>query len=218
MSLELQNLSASTPHKVCLFEPVNMVIEKGQIACIMGPSGVGKSTLLNAIGGHLGTGISTGLAITGEVLLNNENITHKAVTQRNIGILFQDPLLFPHLSVGDNLAFGLHASVVGKKQRRAQVEQALEHAQLSGFYHRNPATLSGGQQSRVALMRALLAQPQALLLDEPFSKLDLELRHTMRDFLFTQTQKRNIPVLLVTHDPAEAATVNGPVVVLQPSS
>jgi len=158
--------------------------------------------------------LSTHFSVTGEVLLNGLKITHTPVIESQIGILFQDPLLFPHLTVGDNLAFGLSSDVVGVKRRRAQIEQALEQAQLQDFYHRNPATLSGGQQSRVALMRALLAQPKALLLDEPFSKLDLELRHTMREFLLTQAKQRHIPMLLATHEPDEANATNGPLIIL----
>ena len=213
MSLELRSLSVTTSTHMSLFTPVDIVIASGEVACVMGPSGVGKSTLLNAIGGHL----STHFSVTGEVLLNGQKVTHKPVAERQIGILFQDPLLFPHLTVGDNLAFGLSSNVIGSKNRRAQIEQALEQAQLQNFYHRNPATLSGGQQSRVALMRALLAQPQVLLLDEPFSKLDLELRHTMREFLFAQAKQRNIPMLLATHEPAEAQAANGPLVILMPA-
>ena len=180
----------------------------------MGPSGVGKSTLLNAIGGHL----SSDFRIAGKLVLNAQEVTHMRVAERHIGILFQDPLLFPHLTVGDNLAFGLKAKVGDAKQRRILVEQALDQAQLNDFYHRHPQTLSGGQQSRVALMRALLAQPQALLLDEPFSKLDLDLRHTMREFLFDQARLRLIPVLLATHEPADAHAANGPLVILKPHS
>ena len=213
MSLELRSLSVTTLQDVGLFEPVDIVVASGEVACVMGPSGVGKSTLLNAIGGHL----SSHFSVTGKVLLNGQEVTHKPVAERQIGILFQDPLLFPHLTVGDNLAFGLSSNVVGAKNRRAQIEQALEQAQLHDFYDRNPATLSGGQQSRVALMRALLAEPQALLLDEPFSKLDLELRHTMREFLLAQARNRHIPVLLATHEPAEAKAVNGPIIILQPA-
>ena len=210
MSLELRSLSVTT-QGTNLFAPVDLVIAKGEVACVMGPSGIGKSTLLNAIGGHL----NNDFFITGSVFLNDKEMTETPVNKRHIGILFQDPLLFPHLSVGDNLAFGLTSTLGGTKQRRAEIDHALDNAELRGFYHRNPATLSGGQQSRVALMRALLAQPKALLLDEPFSKLDLELRHTMREFLFLQARQRHIPVILVTHDPAEAASVNGPVVVLR---
>lgn len=210
MSLLLRKLSVTTAQSMGVFSPVDIEIANGEVACLMGPSGVGKSTLLNAIGGHL----STHFSVTGEVLLNGLKITHTPVIERQIGILFQDPLLFPHLTVGDNLAFGLSSDVVGVKRRRAQIEQALEQAQLQDFYHRNPATLSGGQQSRVALMRALLAQPKALLLDEPFSKLDLELRHTMREFLFTQAKQRHIPMLLATHEPDEANATNGPLIIL----
>lgn len=212
MSLELRSLSATT-EGINLFSPVDLAVAKGEVACVMGPSGVGKSTLLNAIGGHL----TTHFGVTGDVLLNGQKVTHKPVAERQIGILFQDPLLFPHLTVGDNLAFGLSSNVIGAKKRRAQIEQALEQAQLQDFYHRNPATLSGGQQSRIALMRALLAQPQVLLLDEPFSKLDLDLRHTMREFLFAQAKLRLIPMLLATHDPAEANAANGPLIILKPA-
>ena len=207
MSLQLQDLSVSLKRGEHLFKAVNMTIEKGQVVCVMGPSGVGKSTLLNAIGGHL----STDFNIHGQVFLNTKEITHKPVAKRNIGVLFQDPLLFPHLSVGDNLAFGLTSAVRDVAQRREQVEQALIDAELGGFYQRNPATLSGGQQSRVALMRALLAEPQALLLDEPFAKLDLDLRHTMREFLFAQVIRKHIPVVLVTHEPADAAAADSPI-------
>jgi putative thiamine transport system ATP-binding protein len=208
LSLELNRLSVITSQGHNLFAPVDLVIAKGEVACVMGPSGVGKSTLLNAIGGHL----NSEFRVAGKLMLNAQEVTHMRVAERHIGILFQDPLLFPHLTVGENLAFGLKANVGDAKQRRVLVE----HAQLEGFYHRNPQTLSGGQQSRVALMRALLAQPQALLLDEPFSKLDLDLRHTMREFLFDQARLRLIPVLLATHEPAEAHAANGPLVILQP--
>lgn len=213
MSLELSKFSVINRQGQNLFTPVDFVIAKGEVACVMGPSGVGKSTLLNAIGGHL----SSDFRIAGKLVLNAQEVTHMRVAERHIGILFQDPLLFPHLTVGDNLAFGLKAKVGDTKQRRLLVEQALDQAQLTDFYHRHPQTLSGGQQSRVALMRALLAQPQALLLDEPFSKLDLDLRHTMREFLFDQARLRLIPVLLATHEPADADATNGPLVILKPA-
>lgn len=213
MSLQLINLTVTAQQQVPLFAPLTFSVGAGEIACVMGPSGVGKSTLLNAIGGHLNRHFS----IKGDIVLNHQSMTLLPADERQIGVLFQDPLLFPHLTVGDNLAFGLSHSVVGAKQRRLHVEQALEQAQLAGFYHRDPATLSGGQQSRVALMRALLAKPKALLLDEPFAKLDLELRHTMREFLLAQAKQYLIPILLVTHEPADVAAAKGPLLVLHPT-
>ena len=128
---------------------------------------------------------------------------HLPTEQRQLGMLFQDDVLFPHLSVGHNLAFALPASVVGRRARREVVEATLASVDLSGFHDRDPATLSGGQRARVSLMRALLAQPQALLLDEPFAKLDMALRARFRELVFAQTARLNLPVLLVTHDPAD---------------
>ncbi len=111
--------------------------------------------------------------------------------------------MFAHLSVGQNLAFALPASVAGTRERRQRVEQTLADIGLPGFHDRDPATLSGGQRARVSLMRTLLAQPQALLLDEPFSKLDAVLRTQFRAFVFAQIERQRIPTLLVTHDPAD---------------
>ena len=123
--------------------------------------------------------------------------------QRRLGLLFQDDVLFPHLSVGQNLAFALPASVRGAAARRDAVAQALASVELAGFEQRDPATLSGGQRARASLMRTLLAQPQALLLDEPFAKLDVALRTRFRALVFAHVAERGIPTLLVTHDPAD---------------
>lgn len=120
-----------------------------------------------------------------------------------MGLLFQDDLLFPHLSVGQNLAFALPGQIRDVKARRQRVEQTLDNIGLAGFHNRDPATLSGGQRARVSLMRTLLAEPQALLLDEPFSKLDAVLRTQFRAFVFEQIERQRIPTLLVTHDPAD---------------
>ena len=125
---------------------------------------------------------------------------------RRIGLMFQDDLLFPHLSVGGNLAFALPPRV---NDRARVVAAALEEAGLSGFDHRDPATLSGGQRARVALLRTLLAEPKALLLDEPFSRLDAGLRGQIRSFVFDQARARGLPVILVTHDIEDARAAGG---------
>lgn len=212
MSLELQAICIRSGTGTGLFAPLTLHIPAGEVVTVMGPSGVGKSTLLDGIGGHL----AHGFRLTGSVLLNGQDVTQLPAEARRIGVMFQDALLFPHLSVGDNLAFGLPASLHGRKQRRAAVETALDQAGLPGLYDRDPATLSGGQRARAALMRTLLAEPLALLLDEPFSKLDATLRDDIRRFVFALVKTRAIPTLMVTHDPDDAAAAMGAVVELQP--
>lgn len=197
---------AATP----LFPPLSLSVPAGQIVTVMGASGVGKSTLLDYVGGHL----TAGFHATGGVTLGGQDMTRLHAEARRIGILFQDALMFPHLSVGDNLAFGLRAHVRGRAARRAAVDAALEQAGLAGFAMRDPATLSGGQRARAALMRTLLAEPAALLLDEPFSKLDTDLREEVRRFVFDHIRARAIPVLMVTHDASDAKAAGGEVVVL----
>ena len=146
----------------------------------MGPSGSGKSTLLSYVIGLLPPAFSA----TGKVVLNGRDLTHLPAEKRKVGILFQDEMLFPHLSVAQNLAFGLPSHVKPRAERQRRVEQALDEIGLSGFGSRDPETLSGGQKARVALMRMLLAEPEALLLDEPFSRLDAALRDHVRKLVF----------------------------------
>ncbi len=191
-----------------LIDSFSLIVAPGTVTTVMGPSGAGKSTLLSYVSGTLDP-VFTG---TGHVILGGDEMTYLRPEKRRIGILFQDDLLFPHLSVGDNLAFGLAASVRGRAERRARIEAALEEAELSGFASRDPATLSGGQRQRVAVMRALLAEPRALLLDEPFARLDMALRDRFRAFVFGHALRRGLPVLLVTHDPDDARAAAGPVI------
>lgn len=188
---------------------VSHAIAPGEVLTVMGPSGVGKSTLLAFITGTL----SADFAATGEVWLDGHNITHAAPHQRRVGILFQDDLLFPHLSVGANLAFGLQPGG-NAAARKAKIEEALEEVGLRGFADRDPATLSGGQKARVALMRMLLSEPGALLLDEPFSRLDAALRAQVREMVFDRARARALPVLMVTHDAEDAAAAGGVIVTL----
>jgi putative thiamine transport system ATP-binding protein len=131
---------------------------------------------------------------------------------RHAGILFQDPLLFPHMSVGGNLLFAIQPVVKGRLERLAMATAALDGVGLAGMAGRDPDTLSGGQKARVALARALLSAPRMLLLDEPFSKLDAGLRQQMRELVFDKARAGGLPVLLVTHDEADAAAAGGPVV------
>ena len=180
-------------------------VTPGQVLTVMGPSGSGKSTLLAALIGAL----PAAFTLSGRVLLNDQDITTLPTAQRRIGILFQDDVLFPHLSVSQNLGFGLRPGG-SRVDRQARVEAALDRMGLSGFGPRDPASLSGGQRARVALARTLLAEPLALLLDEPFSKLDQTLRAQVRDLVFAETH--NLPVILVTHDPEDARAAGGPVV------
>lgn len=185
-------------------------VPPGEVLSIMGPSGVGKSTLLAAITGTL----PPAFRCDGRIVLNGEDISGKAPEHRHIGILFQEELLFPHLSVAGNLAFGLPQALRGRKARHAAVEAALADVGLEGFAGRDPATLSGGQKARVALMRMLLSEPQALLLDEAFSGLDADLRGQIRDLVFQHARARALPVLMVTHDAEDAAAAGGPVLSL----
>jgi putative thiamine transport system ATP-binding protein len=210
MTLEIKGLSVRYRDQPPLFAPLTLTIAAGEVGTVMGPSGVGKSTLLDAVGGHLAHGFSA----SGEVWLNGRSLDGVPPEARRIGLMFQDAVLFPHLSVGDNLAFGLGRHVRGRAVRADAVAQALDQAGLPGLEQRDPATLSGGQRARIALMRTLLAEPLALLLDEPFSKLDSALRAEMRSFTYRHIRERGIPALMVTHDPQDAAAANGPMIQL----
>jgi putative thiamine transport system ATP-binding protein len=183
-------------------------IAPGEILTVMGPSGSGKSTLLAALTGT----VAPVFHVTGRILLQGRDITDLQPHARRIGLLFQDDLLFPHLTVSGNLAFALPASLRPRAARNARIDDALTQVDLQGFGPRDPATLSGGQRARVALARCLLSDPLALALDEPFSRLDTALRATIRDLVFSHARARALPVVLVTHDPQDAAAAAGAVV------
>ena len=193
MVLTLDQVSLSL-HGRMLIQPFCLDIPAGGIVTLMGPSGVGKSSLLSFIAGDLEAPFSA----TGSITLDGRPLDDLSPESRRIGRLFQDDLLFPHLTVGENLLFGMPRGP--KSAREAAMRAALSGAGLDGFAGRAPHTLSGGQRSRVALMRALLAQPGAMLLDEPFNKLDRDLRSAMRQFVFDHLRDRGIPCLMVTHD------------------
>lgn len=193
MTLSVQLERLGTPER-CFLHSLHLSVKPGEILTLMGPSGCGKSSLLAAIAGTLGEG----LRFDGSVQLDGEPIDPLPTHRRGVGLLFQDDLLFAHMSVAENLLFALPAGP--RVPRDAAVQAALAEAGLQGLGERDPATLSGGQRARVALMRALLARPRALLLDEPFSRLDAALREQVRNFVFEHVRQRAIPALLVTHD------------------
>ena len=186
-------------------------VAPGEVLTVMGPSGSGKSTLLHALAGSL----APVFELSGSVHLGDVDLLALPAETRRMGLLFQDPLLFPHLSVCGNMMIAIPrriSKVRGERQKLA--EDALCAIGLAGFGPRDPATLSGGQAARVALQRTLLSQPRALLLDEPFSKLDAALRQDMRRLVFDHARARNLPVILVTHDPADAEAAGGEVFTL----
>lgn len=188
--LKVQNLTIEP-----LFRQVNFCVPPGEIVTLMGPSGSGKSTLFSWMVGAL----SSDFKAQGELWLDESRCDTLPVETRGLGILFQDALLFDHFSVGQNLMLALPSRIKGEA-RRERVEQALRSAGLENYSASDPATLSGGERARVSLLRALLAEPQALLLDEPFSRLDKALRTTFRTWVFDAVRARNIPAVLVTHD------------------
>ena len=180
---------------------LDVTVEKGDILTVMGPSGSGKSTLLQAISGHLDTPFS----FSGSISIDGADLANKPPHLRGVGVMFQDALLFEHMTVEQNIMFAMPSvKYQTKNSKREAVAKLLHAVELDGMQHRVVTTLSGGQQSRISLLRTLAAEPQAVLLDEPFSKLDTALREQIREWTFTQLRERNIPALLVTHDQADA--------------
>ncbi|OOB88601.1 sulfate ABC transporter ATP-binding protein [Leclercia adecarboxylata] len=192
--LMVKDVSLALRHTTLLHN-VNFSVQPGDILTLMGPSGSGKSSLFAWMAGAL----PGDFRAAGELWINTRRCDALPTEQRGLGLLFQDALLFDYFSVGQNLLLALPAAIKGER-RQQTVIAALDAAELNGFFHRDPATLSGGQRARVSLLRALLAQPQALLLDEPFSRLDKTLRDQFRRWVFAEVRTRQIPVVQVTHD------------------
>ncbi|MEN9583123.1 MAG: hypothetical protein RLZZ616_129 [Pseudomonadota bacterium] len=177
-------------------------VAPGEVLTLMGPSGCGKSSLLAALAGVLPPRGPTRLE--GEIWLDERLLTPLPPQARHIGMLFQDDLLFDHLTVAENLMFGMPAAIKGRSARREKAVTTLAQVALADQADKLPQQLSGGQRARVSLLRALLAEPQALLLDEPFSRLDKPLRAAFRTLVFERLKTKGIPAILVTHDEEDA--------------
>lgn len=206
LSIHYTNTDPSGSAKQPLVSHLDLSISNGEIVTLMGPSGCGKSTLLNVIAGHL----SQEFYYDGKIILDDEQIQSKEPHQRLIGILFQDDLLFPHLNIWENIAFAL-PNKVKNKERKHQALAILNSVGLSDLADSMPHQISGGQRARISLLRMLSAQPKAVLLDEPFSKLDPELRISFRQWVFQQLLDANIPCLMVTHD-SDDAPIDGKII------
>ena len=188
-------------------EKVSLEIRQNEFFTLLGPSGCGKTTLLRLIGGFE-------TASEGEILLHGEEIENLPANKRSVNTVFQQYALFPHMTVSENIAFGMKMKKVAPADIQKRTADALEMVQLSDFSHRKPHQLSGGQKQRVALARALAPQPKVLLLDEPLSALDLKLRQSMRVELKAIQQHTGITFVFVTHDQEEALTMSDRIAVM----
>ena len=198
--LELRNISLKwfSSKEKPFIKDLNIKVNNGKILTIFGSSGIGKSSLINVVAGVY----ESNLLFTGDIILNNKKITNTLPEKRKIGLLLQDGVLFPHLSVEQNLIFGIKKSLTNK-EKYLLINEHLIEANMEGFENRYPNTLSGGQKSRVACLRAILSEPDALLLDEPFSSIDPEQRNSFRLFVANQVREKKIPCILVTHDESD---------------
>ncbi len=204
--LSLENISKHFGDFVAV-DKMSLSIEKGEFVSLLGPSGCGKTTTLQMIAGlHEPT--------EGRISLDGEDITDKPPNRRGLGIVFQSYALFPHMTVAENVSFGLEMRDIKAAQRQRKVAAALEQVKLSDFSHRYPSELSGGQRQRVALSRALVIEPPVLLLDEPLSNLDAKLRENMQIELRLLQQSIGVTTILVTHDQSEALSMSDRVVVM----
>ncbi|MEG9499347.1 ferric ABC transporter ATP-binding protein [Mannheimia indoligenes] len=204
--LVLKNVTKSFG-KATVIDNLNLSIPKGKMITLLGPSGCGKTTVLRLVAGLESP-------TSGQIFIDGEDVTQSSIQNRDICIVFQSYALFPHMSIGDNVGYGLKMQGVPKEERLQRVKEALELVDLAGFEERFVDQISGGQQQRVALARALILKPKVLLFDEPLSNLDANLRRSMREKIRELQQRLNITSLYVTHDQSEAFAVSDQVIVM----
>jgi iron(III) transport system ATP-binding protein len=189
-------------------KPLDLVIESGTLVTLLGPSGCGKTTLLRMIAG-------LEQSTEGRLFIGGRDVTLLPAGARNVSMVFQSYALFPHMSVLENVAYGLVSSGFRKREAQARAEAVLETVGLKGFGSRLPSEMSGGQQQRVAVARALVLEPDVLLFDEPLSNLDARLRRSMREEIRALQQRLGLTVVYVTHDQSEALAVSDRIVVMR---
>ena len=193
--------------KTTALDDVSLLVRRGELMTLLGPSGCGKTTLLNLVGGFL-------MPDSGEIAIDGQRITDVPAYRREIGIMFQNYALFPHMNVAANVGYGLRMRRVAKGEIARRVADALALIKLAGLEDRKPRQLSGGQQQRVALARALVIRPKVLLLDEPFSALDRNLRASMQVELKEIQRKLGVTTIFVTHDQSEALSLSDRIAVV----
>lgn len=187
---------------------IDLDIKAGSLTTLLGPSGCGKTTILRLIAG-------LELPTSGKVILGDEDVSVLSASQRDVAMVFQSYALFPHMTVGENVGYGLKMQGIGKQERSEQVKKALNSVGLDGFQDRYIDQMSGGQQQRVAVARALILKPKVMLFDEPLSNLDSKLRRQMREDIRRLQQELGITSVYVTHDQDEALAVSDEVVVVR---
>lgn len=186
---------------------INLTINQGEILTLLGPSGCGKTTILRTIGGF-------NKATNGEILIDNKKVTNLSPEHRPTGMVFQSYNLWPHMTVYENLSFGLKLRKISKDEIRKQITEVLSLVRMPGVEKKFPSQLSGGQQQRVAIARSLLLRPAVLLLDEPFSALDAKIRQEMRSEIKRIKQDLDLTIVFVTHDQEEAMSISDRIVVM----
>ncbi len=201
ISLELKDIRKSFFKDEEVLKGISLTIRKGEFLTLLGPSGCGKTTTLRIIAG-------LELPDSGHVFLEGEDVTEWEPEKRNVNTVFQSYALFPHMTVGENIGYGLRLRRVPRKEVQQRVAEMLEMVQLPGFEKRKPSQLSGGQRQRVAIARSLINQPKVLLLDEPLGALDLQLRRAMQVELKNLQKKLGITFVYITHDQEEAANMS----------
>lgn len=204
--VELRNVTKRFGSNMVI-DNINLTIPQGQMVTLLGPSGCGKTTILRLVAG-------LEKPSEGQIYIDGEDVTHRSIQQRDICMVFQSYALFPHMSLGDNVGYGLKMLGVPRGDVKARVKEALAMVDLEGFEDRYVDQISGGQQQRVALARALVIEPKILLLDEPLANLDAKLREEMRIFIRDLQRRVGITTVYVTHDQAEAMTMSDRVVVM----